>query len=52
MKALAGLTLSYLKAPLKPEKGGEDAYKIVRTIQVVDITSIPFEMEAKRTENF
>ena len=34
------------------KKGGEGAYKIVQTTQVVDITSIPFEMKAKTRENF
>jgi hypothetical protein len=49
---LAGLSLSYAGAPLKPEKGGEDAYGIVQGRQVLEIKPIPFEMSAKTKESF
>ena len=49
-KALAGLSLSYAEAPLKPEKGGEDAYGMLQGTQVVETTWIPFEMRAKTKE--
>jgi len=39
-------------AQARKKRGGEGAYKIVQTTQVVDITSIPFEMKAKTRENF
>jgi hypothetical protein len=49
---LAGLSLSYAGAPLKPEKGGEDAYGIAQGKQVVEITAFPFETTAKTKESF
>ena len=39
-------------APLKPGKGGEDAYGMVQGRQVVEIRSFPLEMSAKTKESF
>ena len=52
MKSLAGLSLSYVRAPLKPAKKGEEVYINVKRTQVVEIMSISLGMKAKTRENF
>jgi hypothetical protein len=52
VKPLAGLNLSYVTAPLKPAKKGEEAYMNVKRTQVVEIMAISFGMKAKTRENF
>ena len=43
MKSLAGLSLSYLRAPLKPAKEGEEAQMSFQRSQVAEFTHIPDE---------
>ena len=52
MNPLAGLNLSYVRAPLKPAKKGEEAYMNVKRTQVVEIMLIPLGMKAETRENF
>jgi hypothetical protein len=52
VESLAGLSLSYLRAPLKPAKEGEEAQMSFQRSQVAGFTNIPEELEAKIRENF
>ena len=52
MDSLAGLSLSYARAPLKPAKEGEEAQMSFQRSQLADLTNITLDMGAKIRENF